>query len=185
MYRQFCFPLPTKFVKILEKYKTSDHCKRNIYFSAGQTAIFQYIRRPNGQFFTSISILVSPAICALLCSLFFGLEVYSHYGPHWYHQHKKIPMPKPVSLKFCNCMLCQSLSSEVLLGLLFSALKQQTVANFLWAEPKSLEMDTFILNPQTAVRPPGNHFLLQWYVDSHTFWVFQRIPWAKESEIEL
>ena len=49
-------------------------------------------------------------------------------------------MPKPVPLKFCHCTLCQSLLCEVLLGLLFSALKRQSIAHFPRAEPKSSEI---------------------------------------------
>ena len=92
--------------------------------------------------------------------LFWGLEVYPHNGPHWHHRFpKKIQMPILVPLKFCNCTLWHSLLSEGLqLGLLFSALKQQKVANFPRAEPKPLEMETFILNPQNAVGPPEKTF---------------------------
>ena len=53
-------------------------------------------------------------------------------------------MPKPASLKVCTRTLCQSLLSEFLLGLLFSTLKRQNIAQLLRAEPNPLEMDSFI-----------------------------------------
>ena len=70
-------------------------------------------------------------------------------------------MPKPVPMTFCNSMLCQPLLSEVLLGLLFSTLKWQKAAIFLRAEPKLLEMESFIQNPKIAIQPSEKHFLLQ------------------------
>ena len=63
-------------------------------------------------------------------------------------------LTEPVPLKFCNCTLCQFLLPEVLLGLLFSALKQLKVANFSRAEPTLLEMESFMLHQKTTVQPP-------------------------------
>ena len=85
--------------------------------------------------------------------------------------------------KCCNCTLSLSLLSEFLLGLLFSALKRQKCAHFPRIEPNPLEMDSLILNPKTAVRPPEKnpHILWQWYVNFYRFWVFRKIRWTKES----
>ena len=102
-------------------------------------------------------------------------------SPTW----KKQQMPKPVPLKCCNRTLCQSLLSEVLLGLLFGALKWQTVAHFLRVEPKPLEMESFIFNQKIDVRPPEKPSLvlqLQWHLNSYSFWVVRKIWWAEESE---
>lgn len=74
-------------------------------------------------------------------------------------------------------------SSEVRLGLVFSALERQKLANFPWAEPKPLEIENFILTRKIAVRPPEKHFLIQWYVNSYSFGVFRIIRWAEESVI--
>ena len=57
-------------------------------------------------------------------------------------------------------------SCEVRLGLMLIALTQQKIANFLWAEPKPLEIQNFILNPKIAVWPPE--------VESFSFYVFQK-----------
>ena len=51
---------------------------------------------------------------------------------------KNTQVLKPVPLKLCNCTLCQSLLSEVLLGLLLSVLKRQKVAHFPRAEAKTV-----------------------------------------------
>ena len=102
-------------------------------------------------------------------------------SPTW----KKQQMPKPVPLKCGNRTLCQSLLSEVLLGLLFGALKWQTVAHFLRVEPKPLEMESFIFNQKIDVRPPEKPSLvlqLQWHLNSYSFWVGRKIWWAEESE---
>ena len=68
-------------------------------------------------------------------------------------------MPKPVPIEILQQRALSVF--EVLLGLLFNALKRQTRAHFPRAEPKPLEMESFILNTKIAVRPPEKHFLLQ------------------------
>ena len=50
-------------------------------------------------------------------------------------------------------------SSEIRLGLLFIALKQQILAHFLRVEPNPLEVESFILNRKLNVRLP-DFFLL-------------------------
>ena len=127
-----------------------------------------FFRRPNGNFFSSICIFLSPAACALLSGNLPSTKFpvcLSCILPQWASLTsptlQKMQMPKPVPLKCCHCTLCQSVLAQVLLMLLFSALKRQKVPNFPRAEPNPLEMDRFILNPKIAVRPPEKHFLLQ------------------------
>ena len=70
-------------------------------------------------------------------------------------------------------MLCQSLSSEVLLRLLMlSALKQQTVPNYPRAEPLTFKLPFGLLETffsYSEMRIPG------------FFLVFRKIRWAKDS----
>ena len=40
----------------------------------------------------------------------------------------------------------------------------------------------FYIESKNCVQPPENHFLLQWYVNSYSFWVFRKHRLAKESE---
>ena len=156
--RLFHFPLPVEFFDILEKYKTSYITVREYVFLESER-----------HFFGSISIFLSPAVSAPLSGNWPNCRL------------KNMQMPKPVEI--LNCTLCQSLLSEVLLGLLCSALKRQTFANFGRAELKPLETDLKkIFNPKLAVRPPVKHFLSPWYVNSYNFWVFPKVRWAKESE---
>ena len=113
-------------------------------------------------------------------SCFFLPWSISHNGPHWHHRlKKKKRCLKPISLKFGNCMHCQSLLSEVLPGLLFSALKREKkVASFPRAETKLLDMENFILDTKIAV-PPGKKFSLKTYsdmtyVNSYSFEYFKK-----------
>ena len=67
--------------------------------------------------------------------------------------------PKPVPLKFCSCTLCESMLSEVLLGLLFNALKRQKVANFPRAEQKPLDLEFLYWTQRIPFSLVKKHFL--------------------------
>ena len=97
------------------------HCKRICFSGGRRTAVFLLNK----------SISISSGSCSVIGEI----DQMSCFGGALKHTpttdssltsptySNEIQMPKSVPLKFCNCTLGQSLLSEVLLGLLFSALK--------------------------------------------------------------
>ena len=90
-YRSFYFPLPIEFFEILKKYKTS----YTIVVITVRENIFEVAEQ---QFFGSIkyNFFLQRFVPSLLSGnwpnwLLFGLEVYSHNGPHWHRRLGKNP----------------------------------------------------------------------------------------------
>ena len=111
----FTFLCPSHFSKYLKSIRPHiNHCK--ICFSGGRMAFF----------WGSISNFLFSGLCSALVEIyqflcFEALKYTTMMGLADITDLEKIQMPKPVALNFWNCTFCQSLLSEVLLGLLFSA----------------------------------------------------------------
>ena len=164
----FHFSLPIEFVKILEKYDFTYHCSvREYVFQEAEQQFFGF----NQYTFFSSGLCSALGKCTKFPE-FLVFRVYSHNGSHWHHRLNKKQMPKPLPLNFCNCTLLSVFFVWGSAWITVQCIITAKVAYFLMAEPKPLEMESFILNPKIAVQPLEKPFHL--HVNYYSFWVFKK-----------